>query len=122
MKRLEFSTHIKDGTIVTIPDNLAGSIPDNSPVRVILMVDDDSNSTPLPMLNDLIAELKSTPSDLSNVQMESGLLAEHLAEVREQPDGDFNVEAWNQTWDKLEHKMDAEAMADENNEFDASLI
>jgi hypothetical protein len=122
MKRLEFSTHIKDGSTVTIPENLAESIPKNSPVRVILMVDDvdDSNVMPLPTLDDLIAEIKNSPSISSNIHPESGLLAEHLATSPKQADEDFNVEAWNQTWDDLEDKMDAEALASENDNLDTS--
>ena len=92
------------------------------------MVDEADETTvrPLPALQNLIAEIKNAPSAPANIQPESGLLAEHLAILPESStesfNEGFNTEAWNRTWDDLERKMDAEALADESDGPDTSLL
>ena len=116
MKMYEFSTCIKNGSTVTIPDDLVEIIPTNSSVSVILVVEETEPSTSiasLPALESLVAEIKASPSAPSNIEPASGLLAEHLASSPEQPDSSFDVEVWNQMWDSLEDQMDTDALADE---------
>lgn len=121
MKTYQFSTRVEDGSTVSIPNNLAKAIPNNTPVRVILMVDESGSSSAMSSWADvesLIDEIKKMPSTSSNIQIESGLLAEHLGTSTEQPDSTFNVDAWNETWDSLEEKMDADELADEYKDSD----
>ena len=119
MKTYTFSAQIEPGNKVTIPEDLAKNIPDNSSVSIILRVTEaqpPASSSPLIDLETLITEIKATPSAAANIQSESGLLASHLAESVESDDDDstFDVEAWNETWDQLEQQMDAEALVDES--------
>ena len=117
MRAYEFFAKVTPDGKVAIPKSYTQDIPIDSHVRVIILVseietrDPDEQAvqaSPLFLsLNEVIAKIKSIPSNPANIQPASGLLAEHLADSPDEPDPSFDVVAWNKEWDKVEAEMEA---------------
>jgi hypothetical protein len=67
-------------------------------------------------LDEVIAEIENTPQNPHYVKPASGLLAEHLLSSPYLPDPEFNVQQWNETWDKIELNMKQLEQADQATE------
>ncbi|MCX6046926.1 MAG: hypothetical protein NT075_17620 [Chloroflexi bacterium] len=128
MQAYEFSTTISNAGQVFVPSQVADKLPEGASVRVLILVDevepsvnghDDQSETLsfLPSLEELVAEIKRSPTKPANFRPGSGLLAEHLANPVTEPDPNFDEIAWNQEWDRIEAEMKAEEFAHEQEEL-----
>src|SRR5262245_49539380 len=126
MVAYEFFTEISDTHQVIIPDQIARAIPSGAAVRILILVNEQglamNGHAPAPQtllspLEELVAEIKRTPPKPEHFHPGSGLLAEHLANPVTEPDPDFDVEVWNQEWDRIETQMKAEELAHEQEEL-----
>jgi len=124
MFTVEFSTTIgEDGTIV-MPADYVAHLPKGEPVRVVVYT--ETREMPeatslaeedLPSLEELVAEIKALPRNPATIRQASGLLGEHLAHPLTQPDLNFDLKAWENTWDRLEAEMKAAELAEEEEEL-----
>ncbi|HXV43446.1 MAG TPA: hypothetical protein VEC96_10305 [Anaerolineae bacterium] len=120
-KAYEFSTEVTPDGKLLIPDAYAKDIPIGDAVRVIVLVNEPETQEAQEKflsLERIIAEIKNTPSNPTNILPASGLLAEHLANSPGEPDPSFDVAAWNNAWDKVENEMEATETANEQAEAD----
>jgi len=72
--------------------------------------------TDLPSLKDLVAEMGRLGPNPNNVTPASGLLAQHLRQLPDMPDPDFDAEEWMKEWDQVETEMKAASLAHEQAE------
>lgn len=121
----EFSSKLTNGHLA-IPEEFAPEIPSGSHIRVILLIEEAStitkeadyvNTGSLDALEQLVAKIKSMPADPANIIAASGLLAEHLTNPITEPDPDFDEQAWNREWARIEAEMEAASLAHEQEEL-----
>lgn len=113
MKVYEFSAKVTQEKNLTIPADYIQLIQAGSEVRVILLVDESVKTEQTqPLAHDdfisvqaIVREIQQTPQNPDSFQPASGLLAKHLSDSPEIPDFEFEVKAWNQSWDEVEAKM-----------------
>lgn len=68
-------------------------------------VDEADEDWPPYTLEELVAQIKSMPTDPSNITPPTGSLLEALA-ASPPPDPNFDSEAWNREWAKIEQEME----------------
>ncbi|RIK43748.1 MAG: hypothetical protein DCC55_04825 [Chloroflexi bacterium] len=126
MHAYEFSTEISDTGQVEIPAQIAARLPVGASVRILVLVDEIPITTNGhahlaeghdSALEELIAEIKRTPSKPENIRPGDGLLAWRLAHPVTEPDPDFDEAAWNKQWDEIEAAMKAQERAHEQEEL-----
>jgi len=122
MNRVEFIAKVSNG-VVEIPQEYVHTMPVGRNVRVILLVDEDTNNDQKngadhlasQSLEELVQEIKSLPSDPENFVPAGGRLAELLAETTTV--SDFDEERWNREWAAVEAEMKANSLAHEQDEL-----
>jgi hypothetical protein len=126
MDAYEFTTQIMETGYVEIPVEYAHRIPEGTAVRVLLLIDEpkaklngqNGHYHSADSLEDLIAEIKRTPSKPENIIQGDGLLAWRLANPITETDPDFSEATWNQEWAEIEAKMKAASLAHEQEELE----
>ena len=124
----EFSTQVTDSEAVVIPPEYARKLHKGTPLRVILLVDEQAqrngtvDETPqeaqadLPSLEELVAEIRRLGPNPHNITLGRGRLAEKLAHPLSEPDSTFDLEEWTREWDRIEAEMKAQSLAHEEAE------
>lgn len=124
MDAYEFSTQVTKTGYVAIPTEYIDQIPQGTPVRVLILVNEPQAQTngqngqhdEFGSLEELIAEIKRSPSKPEHIHPASGKLAEHLANPVTEPAPDFDPAEWDQEWAEIEAKMKAASLAHEEEE------
>jgi hypothetical protein len=130
MVAYEFSTHLTDDGELVIPPEYRQSIRRNAPVRVILLLEENGammDSTPMEgpglkesdalySLEEIVASIQQMGPNFKNVTLASGRLAEKLAHPVSEPDPSFDTKTWEAEWQELEAAMEAESLAQEEDE------
>ena len=118
----EYATTIQENHPITIPFQYIQDIANGSKIRILIIVDEVAN--PLSQLvdqraelEDFIAEIKARPPTDHLLVSGDGRLAEYLANPVNEPDPDFDVNAWNQEWQAVEAQMNAEERKYEQREL-----
>ncbi len=124
----EFLTQVTDGEAVIIPHEYARKLHKGSSLRVILLVDQpvqidqtvyettQGTFNDLPALEELVTEIRRMGANPNNITPASGLLGQHLRELADMPEPEFDVAEWMQEWDRVEAKMKAASLAHEEAE------
>jgi hypothetical protein len=126
MDAYEFTTQVTETRYVEIPREYAHRIPQGATVRILLLVNEtkadlngqNGHDDSINSLEDLIAEIKRTPSKPENIIPGDGLLAWRLANPVTEADPDFDEAVWNQEWAEIEAKMKAASLAHEQEELE----
>lgn len=130
MVTYEFITQVSDDGVVQIPPAYRRKLRTGEPVRVILQVaepvapadadqpqpDEQAADEALAALEETVARIKRLGPNPNNITPASGRLAEHLAHPVTEPDPDFDLEAWEREWQRIEAEMEAESLAHEEAE------
>ena len=118
----EYATTIQENHPITIPFQYIQDIANGSKIRILIIVDEVAN--PLSQLvdqraelEDFIAEIKARPPTDHLLVSGDGRLAEYLANPVNEPDPEFDVNAWNQEWQAVEAQMNAEERKYEQREL-----
>ena len=130
MKAYQFlSTITNEGQLIIPKQHIKNILPHQS-VQVIVLVDEEISFADISQtdvtdplsLESVITEIQNTPQNPANIQPASGLLATHLANSPQEANPTFDVDVWNEEWDRVEAKMEQLELAEEQieNNFDLS--
>lgn len=126
MVAYEFSTEVTIGRTLVIPEDYAKTLRTGESVRVILLREEngyqnDQQEEPISgfsSLEELVAEIKRMPPNPANIKPGSGLLGKHLAELEQEYDPTFDIDAWLSKWDQVEEDMKKASLAHEAHELE----
>lgn len=124
MVAYEFSAQVTDNGTLIVPEQYRQNLRSRTPVRIILLVDDQAVLQPDPLtliqessIEEVVARIQQVGANPANIIPASGLLGQHLSELLQESDPTFDLSQWQKEWDQIESAMEADELAHEQAEW-----